>query len=970
MRNCRRTSWFLVALLAICFASGFWYFNQKTEIETEAIQYEGYTVLPDTITHSERDNRQYQAIRLDNDMTVLLVSDPQAVKSLGSLALPVGSLHDPKQQQGLAHYTEHMVLMGSQRYPEPDGFSEFLSQNAGSYNASTAGHRTAFYFEVANEAFQPALDRLADTIAEPLLNPTYADKERNAVNAELTMARSNDGFRIGQVDAETINQQHPASLFSGGNLETLSNKEGSVLQDELVKFYTDYYSANLMVGVVYSQQSLPELAQIAVETFGRINNKHAQVEPIVAEAITKTELAKMIYVEPAQPKKLLYMQFPIANNITDFADKTDEYIGYLISNRSENTLVDTLQKQGFIESISAGGDPINYGNSGLFSISVSLTDKGLEQKDKVITAIFNNIKLLRQQGIAESYFEEIKKVLALAFKYPDINRDMGYVEWLSDQMLLYPLTDVLDADYVADHFNAQAIADRLDSLIPENARIWVIAPGQPQNKIAYFVNTPYQIDDITAAQMQQWQQLGKDFSFKLPELNTYIPDDFSLVEQSTTSLNEHVVEFDPEGIQIHIPSQYFQDEPKAALVLSLRNNDILLDAKQQVSFQLLDYLVNRSMSQLRFQASVAGMSLSTQSSNGLMLSVDGFSQHLPDMMKAMLTQYQQLEINQDDLALAQSWYLERLNAADSVKSYSLALQPIQALASVPYIERDVKREVTGQLTVSDIMTYRDQLLTQAAPYMLTIGNITEQQSAALYGEVRQQLGTQGRFSPVERIMVKDKLLAAIQQKAASTDYALAMTYVPFDYDEVTSRATSLLLNKVLYPWFFTQLRSDEQLGYAVFTFPMQVGVSSGIGFLIQSNQYDPAYLYERYQAFYPQALEKLHAMSNDEFNQYKQGLLNELRQPPQTLNEELGLYFSDFVLSRFDFNSRQNLIAAVESLTQEAFVEFYQHAVVNQDGLVISSQVFAKQDHGDKVSTQGFVELSNASSLQQALLEP
>lgn len=47
-----------------------------------------------------KDTRQYQAIRLDNDMVVLLVSDPQAVKSLSALVVPVGSLQDPADHQG------------------------------------------------------------------------------------------------------------------------------------------------------------------------------------------------------------------------------------------------------------------------------------------------------------------------------------------------------------------------------------------------------------------------------------------------------------------------------------------------------------------------------------------------------------------------------------------------------------------------------------------------------------------------------------------------------------------------------------------------------------------------------------------------------------------------------------------------------------------------------------------------------
>lgn len=47
-------------------------------------------MIQETIRKSDKDNRQYQAIRLDNGMVVLLVSDPQAVKSLSALVVPLG----------------------------------------------------------------------------------------------------------------------------------------------------------------------------------------------------------------------------------------------------------------------------------------------------------------------------------------------------------------------------------------------------------------------------------------------------------------------------------------------------------------------------------------------------------------------------------------------------------------------------------------------------------------------------------------------------------------------------------------------------------------------------------------------------------------------------------------------------------------------------------------------------------------
>lgn len=130
----------------------------------------GWQPLQETIRKSDKDTRQYQAIRLDNDMVVLLVSDPQAVKSLSALVVPVGSLEDPEAHQGLAHYLEHMCLMGSKKYPQADSLAEYLKRHGGSHNASTAPYRTAFYLEVENDALPGAVDRLADAIAAPLLD--------------------------------------------------------------------------------------------------------------------------------------------------------------------------------------------------------------------------------------------------------------------------------------------------------------------------------------------------------------------------------------------------------------------------------------------------------------------------------------------------------------------------------------------------------------------------------------------------------------------------------------------------------------------------------------------------------------------------------------------------------------------------------------------------------------------------------
>ncbi|HEJ8032497.1 TPA: pitrilysin [Serratia marcescens] len=945
-----------LVLLAMCWAPLSW-----------AAQ--GWQPLTEKINKSEHDPRQYEAIKLANGMTVLLVSDAQAPKSLAALALPVGSLEDPNSQLGLAHYLEHMVLMGSKRYPEPENLSEFLKKHGGSHNASTASYRTAFYLEVENDALEPAVDRMADAIAEPLLDPGNADRERNAVNAELTMARSRDGMRMAQVGAETLNPAHPSARFSGGNLDTLKDKPDSKLHDELTGFYKRYYSANLMMGVLYGNQPLPQLADIAAKTFGRVPNHDASVPPITVPAVTPEQQGIIIHYVPAQPRKQLKVEFRIDNNSAAFRSKTDTYISYLIGNRSKNTLSDWLQKQGLADAINAGADPMVDRNGGVFAISVSLTDKGLAQRDQVVAAIFNYLKMLRSEGIKQSYFDEISHVLNLDFRYPSITRDMDYIEWLVDTMLRVPVEHALDAPYLADRYDPKAIAERLDAMTPQNARIWFVSPDEPHNKTAYFVNAPYQVDKITPQRFTQWQQLESGISLSLPALNPYIPDDFTLTKPSHEFKKpERVV--DKPGLRVlYMPSRYFADEPKADVTVAFRNAKTMDSARNQVLFSLTDYLAGLALDQLSYQASVGGLSFSTSPNNGLMFNANGFTQRLPQLLTALIEGYSSFTPTEDQLAQAKSWYLEQLDAAEKGKAFELAIQPVQMVSRVPYSERSERREVLKTLTLKDVLAYRDSLLAEATPELLVVGNMSKLQVDTLASTLKHRLGCTGsEWWHGEDVVVDKNHLANLQQVGSSTDSALAAVYVPTGYDEVTGMAYSSLLGQIIQPWFYSQLRTQEQLGYAVFAFPMSVGRQWGVGFLLQSNSKQPAYLYQRYQDFYPKTEKRLRDMSEADFEQYKQALINELKQRPQTLSEEASRFANDFDRGNFAFDTRQKLIAQVQQLTPAKLADYFHQAVIQPQGLAVLSQVSGSgQDKADYAAPKDWVTYPNASALQQIL---
>lgn len=69
----------------------------------------------ENILKPREDKRDYLGLKLKNKLQILLVSDPETDISATSLSVNVGSMSDPWDIQGLAHFLEHMLFMGTEK---------------------------------------------------------------------------------------------------------------------------------------------------------------------------------------------------------------------------------------------------------------------------------------------------------------------------------------------------------------------------------------------------------------------------------------------------------------------------------------------------------------------------------------------------------------------------------------------------------------------------------------------------------------------------------------------------------------------------------------------------------------------------------------------------------------------------------------------------------------------------------------
>lgn len=155
-------------------------------------------------------------------MRALLIQDDEADKSCAALDVHVGAALDPKRLPGTAHFLEHMLFMGTEKYPLENEYSEFISNNGGYNNAFTSSIDTNYHFEVSNEGYAEALDRFAQFFLSPLLGDSQTEREMKAVDSEYNMSLQNDAWRKFNLLQNIAHEDSPLHKFMCGNLESLN----------------------------------------------------------------------------------------------------------------------------------------------------------------------------------------------------------------------------------------------------------------------------------------------------------------------------------------------------------------------------------------------------------------------------------------------------------------------------------------------------------------------------------------------------------------------------------------------------------------------------------------------------------------------------------------------------------------------------------------------------------------------------
>ncbi|PIF61817.1 pitrilysin family protein [Flavobacterium sp. 11] len=418
--------------------------------------------------------------KLENGLTYYIKKNAKPEKKVDlRLVVNAGSILEENDQQGLAHFMEHMCFNGTKRFPKNQlvDYLQSIGVKFGQHlNAYTSFDETVYFLPIPSdspEKLEKGFQIIEDWAFNTVLTPEEIDKERGVVLEEYRLGLGAQKRMLGRYISKMMHESHYAERLPIGQKEILEKFK----HQSLINFYKDWYRPNLMSVIVVGDIDVAEMEKKIISHFSSYKNP-AKEKPrkfydvpnhketfvaVESDKEASSAQVQLIYKDYGAPKPIV--------NIGDFKN-------YIVEG-----LFSTLLNTRLDELTNSSTPPFTYGYSyygGTFarnkkayqSVAMSQEDKQLSALKVLITENERAKKFGFTQGELDRSKLEFLASIEKAYNDRDKTNSVNFVgeyqanflekepvpgiEWTYQTMKqLMPLIDLKDVnslikDYVKE----------------------------------------------------------------------------------------------------------------------------------------------------------------------------------------------------------------------------------------------------------------------------------------------------------------------------------------------------------------------------------------------------------------------------------------------------------------------------------------------------------------------------------------
>lgn len=409
--------------------------------------------------------------KLENNMPVLIVEEPDSRVVTLDVWVNTGSQHEPKDINGVSHFLEHMLFKGTEKRGVGE-IDAMIEEVGGQWNAGTSIEFTHYYLTVGTPFVETGMDALSDAIGHSSIDPVELEKERMVILEEYHRKQDNPAsFLFTEAFSESYDQS-PNKWPVLGEPETIK----AITREKMMDYYHSRYAPENMVLIVVGGVKAEEIMPKLEEYFGAIDRPFSGNNQQKIKTVRKEKL----FVEYERPIKKAYMvmTFPAPDLSSPQEVYAADILSYIMGEGRSSRLHQHIKEDKELVS----GISMNYPThrrDGLFLVFATFD---YEKLHEVREAVSGELKELRNEEPSGEEMEKVKRMIMnhSAFGHETTSgrsSEIGYYFTLTgdttfDETYLEKIQEVEPEE-------VQKIAQKY--LDPEKANIFIVKPSEMQS---------------------------------------------------------------------------------------------------------------------------------------------------------------------------------------------------------------------------------------------------------------------------------------------------------------------------------------------------------------------------------------------------------------------------------------------------------------------------------------------------------
>ncbi len=214
----------------------------------------------------------YETFTLRNGLEIHIIKTNSPIVT-HVIAYNIGSRQETSSKEGIAHYLEHTMFLGTNKYSKKD-FSNIIKETGAYYNAFTSYDLTVYYFNLPARHIEKAIKLEADRMKWLLFNEKDVENEKQVVNQENNMYKNN----VYSTFYDSLRKNMFPTTNYGRTIIGWEDDFNKLTKKDLQEFYNKWYTPNNAKLFIIGNVNVKEVKKLVSSYYGRVKSPRKKPE--------------------------------------------------------------------------------------------------------------------------------------------------------------------------------------------------------------------------------------------------------------------------------------------------------------------------------------------------------------------------------------------------------------------------------------------------------------------------------------------------------------------------------------------------------------------------------------------------------------------------------------------------------------------------------------------------------------------